>query len=299
MVRLYLMLFIMLLMLAVPVKSIAATPAKDNQLQQLKEKTEVLANRIEALEKTNHDLKTKLSFASNINEAKWDLAKLFINLIIGLVILLLISGGAAYFTVKNYLRDQLARDIRERGQTIEKNVEDQLTAHKKEADEDLSIHTNELDSRIWGTQGLILSRLLEAYEEKPEQWRVYWNAAEDHTRLSLGEAEKLPESDPKWEQRVCIIKNNLAFLLILDGMPNKREEAIKLSEYVYEKAPKYSDGYHFEDTYGWALLVFAQNEQEKTKAAELLNTVYSRPTLPQGWVQDRKAKLEKFLRKEN
>jgi len=294
--RLYPMLFFALFILTMSLESMAATPSTDKHLQQSKGTTEPLKSDIDALRKDKQTLDLKLYITSQIGEAKWDLYLSFIGLIVASIILMIGSGYVVRNRALTYLQDSVDRDISGREQTIQKNMDDQLTAHKKKTDEDLGIHTKELNSRIWGTQGLILINLLEAYEEKSDQWKIYWKAAEDHIRQGLGEAEKLPENDPKWEERVCIIKNNLAFLLIVDGMSNKREEAIKLSQYVYEKASKYSDGYHFEDTYGWALLVFAQNEQEKTTAVELLNTVYDRPTLPQGWVQGRKAKLEKFLR---
>lgn len=257
-----------------PSAAVQAQKPSTPRLDRVESKIESLEKRQEAAEKRLEPLGASVDLATKVEEAKWELLKL--------VLLILFGGGfALYWAVRREVQDAARRDI---SRILDKDMTKRLDEHRWAA-----------DARTWGLIGYTLSDIALAYPRGSPQWSMYLNAAIERYKTALQEIQKLPEDFPEKERRICLHKNNLADALIILANPEAREEAMEYARYVHERAPKYEAGFHWEDTYGWALLVFARNQQEQDEALTFLISLYAKPDLSQGWVAKRRKYLEDFL----
>lgn len=241
-----------------------------------------LESRIGALEKRQIDLERGQDISSKVREAQWDLTKVLLQLVTALVV----GGIGIYFAVHGALVNRLKGDV----VNLTKKFENELA-------EKLAIHTKSGDMRLWRLFGDVLDSVTETYPLDSAQRSKLLNVAKQQYEEALAIAEGLPESDPERERKICILKNNLADLLTRGGA-KYQEKAREYALYAYERAPKYpTNGFHWEDTYGWVLVVFARNGEERQKGVHLLEELYRRPALMQGWVTERKKALRELLEK--
>jgi len=239
-----------------------------------------LASKIEVVEKKQGQLEKELQLAAKVDEAKWDLLKLVLLLLLG-------GGGAVFFALLQMLRPMLERDAGRLGDNLSKRLQSELDGMLGQ--EMISSEVRRLSSHAY-----IYGDIAEAYTPSSPQWTKYLKSAVDMNEDALVELEKLPEDHPKKKRRRCVIKSNLAFSLALLGDPDLREKAMEHSKYVQENAAEFLEGYHWEDTYGWVLLVFARNQDERLEAVNRLEALYNREDVPQGWATKRKGKLLEF-----
>ncbi|MCZ6620531.1 MAG: hypothetical protein O7C72_01320 [Deltaproteobacteria bacterium] len=244
--------------------------------------TNELEKRIEGIEKKQNELEQEMQVATKVYEAKWEI-------LIFTLILLLGGGGAVYFAIYKLLGGMLQGQAEHLGKNLSRKLDSEMVGKLKE-----EMIFSEV--RMRSSHAYIYADIAEAYTPQSRPWRLYLESAVEQNKEALEGLKKLPETFPKWKRRKCVASSNLAYCLVLLGDPTFREEVFEHAKYAKENASEFTDGYHWEDTYGWALLVYARNEDERREGIDYLETLYSNPAVPQGWVTERREKLEEFLR---
>lgn len=253
----------------------------------LKEKE--LEVHIGAKEKGEKELEEGVKKASDkIDQAERHLYGLFITLWVATLIIILGGGGVVFAAVYTGLRRMLQRKASTLMGHLSKEFEDGMV---KKFDTAMTLS----DSKRLSSHGDLYSDIGEVYPRESDHWSAFMNIAQTQYEEALGEVQKLREDHPTKKRRICSVRNNLAYLLVLRADPASRENAIEHAKYAYENASAYPDGFHWEDTYGWVQLVFARNQDERERAKSLLNALYERGELPQGWVEKRRNKLQEYL----
>lgn len=127
------------------------------------------------------------------------------------------------------------------------------------------------------------------YEPDPTKpnGQQYKELAKNMSETALAYAEKLPEKD--FEQLICGAKSNLAYDLVIRRREQDGKLARELADYIYNKALKYNDDYHWLETYGLVLVYFGKDEKEKEKGKKIIRELFSRKDIPDSWIKYRQA----------
>ena len=135
------------------------------------------------------------------------------------------------------------------------------------------------------------------YEPDPTKTREeqYKELAKKMSQAALAHTENLSEKD--FEKEICWAKNNLAYDLIVRKREQDGKLARELAEYIYKRAHKYGDNYHWLETYGLVLIYFGKDKEEKEKGNKIIKELFSRKDIPDSWIKRRqkiykKRKLE-------
>jgi len=240
-----------------------------------------MEKRIEGIEKKQNELEQEIQVATKIYDAKWEI-------LIFVLLLLLGGGGAVFFAIYKLLggilTENAARHRAELSQKLDSEIENKL-----------KIEMRASEMRMRQSHAYMYGAIADGYDPQTRAWRKHLESSIEQSKQALDRLEKLPETYPKWKRSKSNVSNNLAYAMAHLGDLTFREEALKYATYAKENTAEITDGYRWEDTYGWVLLRLARNDDERQEGISYLSDLYNRRDVSQGWVAERREKLREYL----